>query len=69
MEISDMSDFAKWFEGQFGKRERLPGSDDEHDTQVRVGKQSALEIKRRELWDERREAALKAWATKGSKDD
>lgn len=56
------SDFAEWFEAQFGPRSRDRYSDAELERESRAGKRATQELANRAAWDEKRTAALYAWA-------
>lgn len=60
--------FSDWFIAQHGPRERsgptgsvVNYSDDELKIAASRGEAAAAELKRRELWDEKRTSALYAW--------
>jgi hypothetical protein len=64
-----MSEFATWFEAQFGKRNsHMSGSDKDLEDLVTSGLRAERELKRREMWDERYEAALYGWQASRSSD-
>ena len=63
-----MSAFADWFERQHGQRKRsgpdgsvVNFSDADLRMAISLGAAAADELRRRELWDERRTSALYAW--------
>lgn len=59
--------FDEWFAAQHGPRVKWPAgsvvgySDDDLRKIASRGKAAAAELRRRELWDARRESALYAW--------
>lgn len=57
-----MSDFAKWFEAQHGKRPGLPAFSDERlQKMAKDGKYAERTLAKRAEWDARRQSALCAW--------
>ena len=56
-----MTEFAIWYEAQFGPRSQDRYSDGELEREARAGKMATQELAKRAAWDERRTAALYAW--------
>lgn len=64
------SQFMEWFVAQHGPRERdgsssaasvLNATDGELKTAISQGESAAAELRRREMWDARKESAIYAW--------
>jgi len=55
--------FATWFAEQFGSRvsKHDSNSDDDLVQIIQAGAAAERELRRRDLWDQQREAALYAW--------
>lgn len=63
-----MSDFAKWFEAQHGKRPGLASFSDERlQKMVKDGKYAERTLAKRTEWDARYQSALYAWQVRGRK--
>lgn len=64
-----MSEFAKWFEEQHGKRLRS-GMPNHNDQQLRdmvhAGEVAKQVLEARELWDEKHQSALYAWQARNA---
>lgn len=56
-----MTEFAIWYEAQFGPRSQDRYSDGELEREARAGKMATQELARRLAWDQNRTAALYAW--------
>lgn len=62
-----MSDFETWFIAQHGPRNVELVSDDELRDFIEAGKIAEHEQARRQIWDEKFQAALYAWQARSAK--